>query len=244
MTTYNDDVITKTPAETKAVTFDASELLASGDSISAASVTILDAADQAQAAMVSGSASVSGALITQMIAGGSDGQDYTLTLSITTADGETLSTSVLLKIRSATGASLTDTWATVQEANAYMQHRLGAADYWHPDAPKEEALVTAYHQLRDCGLFIFPKTATADMKRMQFEQALFLLMDQGSIDLRAGLRAQGVVSAGTVKESYRSSGRVEIPIAPAAAAIGERLYQRRRMAFGIDLERNEEEDVL
>ena len=80
------------------------------------------------------------------------------------------------------------------------------------------------------------------MKDAQCEMALFLLQHQPDLDLRMGLRAQGVLVAGVVKEKYKDKDNMAYPLPP----IVERLlsgYDGTKGAYMVNLERNEEYGV-
>ncbi len=235
--------VSKASWEERAFGIDFSAQVPSGEAVSTVSCLIYNSADEEQSAMHPASVSISGNIATQKVVGGADGEDYTIILRATTDGGTKLEAFILLLVRDATNEVLTTGWASIEEANDYFRFRLGASTYWHPESEKGAALVTAYEQLVACGRFTFPTTATSEMKKMQFEQALFLLMNAGGNDQRAGLQAMGVVSAGIVKESYRDTGN-EIALAPMAAQIGRELYHARSGFAAINLTRDEDEDVI
>ena len=91
----------KTPTEEVALSVNFAELLASVETISTASVAISVHAgtDAAAASMVSGSAIISGAEVTQMIIDGLDGVYYKLVYTITTSAGQTLQETATLSVR-------------------------------------------------------------------------------------------------------------------------------------------------
>lgn len=120
------------------------------------------------------------------------------------------------------GIGATFGWATIAEADVYFSTRLGASTYWTATTEKASALATAYDDLVNCHLFTFPEYASGEsvdeiIKRAQYEQALFLLLDTQGIDRRSALRSQGVIMSGLIRETYRKtksgiaiSGRAEM----------------------------------
>ena len=106
-------------------------------------------------------------------------------------------------------------WVTVAEADTYFATRIRASDWWTSGAEQEAALQTAYEQLIAHPELSLPTEATAAMKKAQYEQALFLLVDPG-MDERTALKAQGVTQAGIVKEIYRTRDLHTLPISPYA----------------------------
>jgi len=83
----------KAPASKEYFTVDFVRQLATGDTITAASactVAVLEGTDANPSAMLLGSPVVLGSLVSQELQGGVAGVRYTLTFSVTTAQGETL----------------------------------------------------------------------------------------------------------------------------------------------------------
>ena len=135
-----------------------------------------------------------------------------------------------------------NSWVTEAEADTFMATRMGASLYWTDgEGDNVAAVVTAYKWLNS-GVFSFPTTATQPMKDAQCEMALFLLQHQPDLDLRMGLQAQGVTSAGVVKEKYREDNAIELPIPPIVQTLLD-AYATDKSVFLVNLERNEEEGV-
>ena len=82
----------KLSGETKTITFDFSSLLASGETISTQVVaaTVYSGTDASPSSIVSGSATSSGAVVSQVITAGTVGVIYELTCTITTSASQTL----------------------------------------------------------------------------------------------------------------------------------------------------------
>lgn len=78
--------------ETLRLSFDFTSQLAVGETLSSASVacTVWSGTDPSPGGLVSGSASISGAIVTQGITGGLLGVVYELACSVTTSLGQTL----------------------------------------------------------------------------------------------------------------------------------------------------------
>lgn len=77
----------KLAGETKPVTFDFSDVLASGETISTQVVaaTVYSGTDAAPSSLISGSATASGAVVTQKVTAGTLGVIYELLCTITTS---------------------------------------------------------------------------------------------------------------------------------------------------------------
>ena len=80
----------KDPQETVRLGVDFANLLATGETISTAAVSIRTAAGVAVSAMLSGSPVSEGAIVRQLITGGTAGQSYKLSFTVTTSTGQTL----------------------------------------------------------------------------------------------------------------------------------------------------------
>lgn len=91
----------KTPTEEVALSVDFADLLASGETIVSAgcAISVYVGVDAGVASMLSGSASISGAEVTQMIIDGLDGVYYKLVYTITTSAGQTLQETATLSVR-------------------------------------------------------------------------------------------------------------------------------------------------
>lgn len=78
--------------ESKTVTFDFTSVLAASETISTKTVTnaVYSGTDASPSSMVSGSASSSGAVVSQLIIGGTVGVIYAMTCTITTSASQTL----------------------------------------------------------------------------------------------------------------------------------------------------------
>lgn len=94
------DLPPKLAGESRNYTFDFTSDLAVGETISTKSVaaTVYSGTDASPSAIVSGSASSSGAIVTQLIIAGTLGVIYELLCSITTSAGQTLQQVGLLAI--------------------------------------------------------------------------------------------------------------------------------------------------
>lgn len=94
------------------------------------------------------------------------------------------------------------TLVTVEEADVYFSTRLGTSEYWNSATEKTAALTTAEND-------IVAVYGSLTNKTCVYEQALFRLMD-ADLDRRQNLRAQGVTTAGIVKETYQKFGGIPL----------------------------------
>jgi hypothetical protein len=97
------DFSIKLPGDAEIFTFDYTADLASGETITGAawSVQVVSGTDAGAASMVSGSASVNGAKVSQMIVGGVAGVYYRLLCAATTSLGQTITKYAHVKVDNA-----------------------------------------------------------------------------------------------------------------------------------------------
>ena len=90
--------------EVKSTAFDLISQLAVGESLSSATVTctVFSGIDSSPSALISGSATVSGAIATQVITGGVTGVTYNLTCTAVTSAAQTLALQAYLTIAPST----------------------------------------------------------------------------------------------------------------------------------------------
>ena len=141
----------------------------------------------------------------------------------------------------------TNSWVTIEEANDYFESRFGAQESWMDlnDLQKTAALITAYKQIAQSGLFSVEASvsATDNEKDAQCEQAIFIVQHQEDADARLGLQAQGVTEAGIVKEKYDTSKTNGIVISPIVETILDDLKTKNSNLYVGALEVDETEDV-
>jgi len=134
-----------------------------------------------------------------------------------------------------------NSWVTMDEADTYFSERIGASNYWTSGADKEQALITAYRQIKNA-YNLSAETTDNNIKYAQCEQALFLIAFSDEIFRRASLQAQGVVKAGIVKEDYLKEYMGEVPICAMARNFLKDYDTTGAKVRFVDLTRDEEED--
>jgi len=114
---------------------------------------------------------------------------------------------------------------------------------------KPVAVTNAYNRIYHDSRYDVPTYAAATatqkvvLRIVNGEMAYYLAMHLASEDRRMGLRAQGVIKAGIVKEDYKDD-LVELPIPPQIDAMLEDAGFTTEKAFGmIDIDRDEDESV-
>lgn len=82
----------KFDTENKSLSFEFSEVLATGETLSTAScsVLVLDGVDASPSSLLSGGASITGTKVYQWVTGGVAGVTYRLVMTVTTSAGSTL----------------------------------------------------------------------------------------------------------------------------------------------------------
>lgn len=90
----------KRAGETRLLAFDFASLLAASETVSTQSVaaTVYTGTDASPSAVISGSATASGSVVSQKVTGGTAGNIYNLICTITTSAGQTLKLAGLLAI--------------------------------------------------------------------------------------------------------------------------------------------------
>lgn len=90
----------KRAGETRLLTFDFGSMLAASETLSTYSTaaTVYTGTDASPSAVISGSASVSGSVVSQKVTGGTAGNIYNLICTVTTSASQTLKVAGLLAI--------------------------------------------------------------------------------------------------------------------------------------------------
>lgn len=90
----------KYSGDTAIHTFDFTSKLSSGETLSTASVaaTVYSGTDASPSALVSGSSTISGQKVTQVITAGTEGVTYKLICTVTTSSSQTLTLTAFLTI--------------------------------------------------------------------------------------------------------------------------------------------------
>lgn len=111
-----------------------------------------------------------------------------------------------------------------------------------------KAVVNAYNRIYYDPKYDVPAYADASaaqlviLKKVNGEMAYYLAQHLEDEDRRIGLRAQGVIKAGIVKEDYKED--LELPVPPFIDALLEAEGFVTEKAFGmVDVDRDEDESV-
>lgn len=146
-------------------------------------------------------------------------------------------------------------YVSLAEADLYFATRL-SADAWTTipstsgRVKETAALTTAYDRLFYSGLFNLPTFSAATaaqlvtLQKAQCEMALYMLIHLADEDRRKGLQAQGVTTAGIVKEQYAESNLNYLPIPPFVAGLLEEFSTAATCPFyAVDIDRDENKGV-
>jgi len=124
-----------------------------------------------------------------------------------------------------------------------------AWDNLSTDALKTKAVTNGYNRIYYDSRYDVPTYAAATaaqlvvLKIVNGEMAYYLAMHLASEDRRMGLRAQGVIKAGIVKEDYKDNS-IELPVPPFIDALLADAGFITEKAFGmVDIDRDEDESV-
>ena len=79
--------------------------------------------------------------------------------------------------------------------------------------------------------------------KAQSEMTYYILMHLEDEDRRKGIQAQGVVSAGIVKEAYDKDKSSEVPIPPIVKTMLVDYYKFTAPFYSVDIDRDENEAV-
>jgi hypothetical protein len=115
------------------------------------------------------------------------------------------------------------------------------------DHIKEKALYNAYDRIRFDSHYSIPAAPSAsDLERLklaQTEMGYYLLVHLADEDARKGLQAQGVITAGIVKEQYSEAMLQTLPIPPFVATLLFPWLVNTGFISTANLSRDEEESV-
>ena len=124
-----------------------------------------------------------------------------------------------------------------------------AWDHLSTDALKTKAVINAYNRIYYDPRYAVPTYAGATaaqliiLKKVNGEMAYYLAQHLEDEDRRMGLRSQGVIKAGIVKEDYKDDS-IELPVPPLIDALLADEGFTTEKAFGmVDIDRKEDESV-
>lgn len=145
-------------------------------------------------------------------------------------------------------------FATLVEAKAYFTVERLVTTSWDVlvalgDPTATKAVINAYNRIFYDPRYDVPTYALATaaqlvvLKKVNGEMAYYLAQHLEDEDRRMGLRAQGVIEAGIVKEVYKED-LAELPVPPFIDALLEDEGFVTEKAFGmVDVDRDEDESV-
>ena len=145
-------------------------------------------------------------------------------------------------------------FATLVEAKAYFTVERLVTTAWDVlvvlgDPTATKAVINAYNRIFYDPRYDVPTYADATaaqlvvLKKVNGEMAYYLAQHLEDEDRRMGLRAQGVIEAGIVKEVYKED-LAELPVPPFIDALLEDEGFVTEKAFGmVDVDRDEDESV-
>ena len=87
-----------------------------------------------------------------------------------------------------------------------------------------------------------PLTALGELSKANAEMAYYLAVHLEDEDRRKGLQAQGVISAGVVKEQYSENSLMDLPVPPFVIAI-LKPWSTERFAGVLEISRDDDEGI-
>ena len=143
-------------------------------------------------------------------------------------------------------------FSNLADANAYFTTERLVTTAWDglsTDALKTKAVINGYNRIYYSPKYDVPTYADATaaqkviLRKVNGEMAYYLAQHLDDEDRRMGLRGQGVIKAGIVKEDYKDN-LIELPIPPFIDALLRAEGFGTEKAFGmVDLERDENKSV-
>ena len=142
-------------------------------------------------------------------------------------------------------------FSNLADATAYFTSERLVTKAWDDlsAADKPKAVTNAYNRIYYDKRYDVPTYADATVAQkvilriVNGEMAYYLAMHLASEDRRMGLRAQGVIKAGIVKEDYKDD-LAELPIPPQIDAMLDDAGFTTEKAFGmVDIGRDEDKSV-
>jgi hypothetical protein len=141
----------------------------------------------------------------------------------------------------------------LDDAQDYFDtERLDASawDALDDDKKQENVLTMAYNRIFYSSAYTVPTYAAASaaqlvvLKKVNGEMAYYLCVHLNDEDKRKGIQAQGVLEAGIVKEVYDRDMLKELPIPPMVhSMLVAGGFLASQSFFGVDLTRDEDEDI-
>jgi hypothetical protein len=143
-------------------------------------------------------------------------------------------------------------WVELTAADTFFSTRYGCSA-WAPlsEADRTALLTTAWNRINNDPTWTIPDPPSAAQKaKLAYAQELtawYMYVHLEDEDRRKGLQAQGVISAGIVKENYEKDYLGKIPLPVEAEAILESLFNTDKSFYAVDIDRKEpcsvDEDV-
>jgi len=141
-------------------------------------------------------------------------------------------------------------WSTLAEAVTYFANERLTTTHWDDLASndiKNSCLNMGYNRLLYADDFSIPAAPSAAelviLKKAQAEMSYYIALHNADEDRRKGLQAQGVVSAGIIKEAYDKDMLNEIPIPPIVREMMSIFEKYSDEIYITSIDRDEDSDV-
>jgi len=139
----------------------------------------------------------------------------------------------------------------LSDANSYFENERLETEAWDDltdDALKTKAVKNAYTRIYYDPRWSLPTHAEAsalilsELQKANAEMAYYLAQHLEDEDRRKGLQAQGVITAGVVKEQYSETHLMDLPVPPFVIAI-LKPWSTERFAGVLEISRDDDEGI-
>ena len=135
-------------------------------------------------------------------------------------------------------------WTSKADANTFFVTRYGCGAWATLEAADSTALLTtAWNRILHDSRWTIPVTPSAAQKeKLAYAQDLtawYMYIHLLDEDRRKGLQAQGVISAGLVKESYDKDSLDKIPLPAEVIDVLDELLSTKKPFYAVDIDRRE-----
>ena len=138
------------------------------------------------------------------------------------------------------------------DADAYFEEERLETEAWDDleelSGYKAKVLIQAYNRIYYDPRWSLPTYAKAsaaaliELSKANAEMAYYLAVHLADEDRRKGIQAQGVVTAGVVKEQYAEKHLMDLPVPPFVIAI-LKPWSTERFAGVLEVARDDDEDI-
>lgn len=142
----------------------------------------------------------------------------------------------------------------IADADEYFEDERLETEAWDDleelsgDVLKTKVLIQAYNRIFYDPRWSLPAYANAsaaalvELSKANAEMAYYLAVHLADEDRRKGIQAQGVITAGVVKEQYSEKHLMDLPVPPFVIAI-LKPWSTERFAGVLEISRDDDEEI-